>query len=149
MLFNLLYFCKYKKLFIRAFMWSIMFLVFRILFFLEFHVLLLQRFFRNLWSILNLFCFVLFLVVVVYFWRHSNHLYLWLLLRDKYTKKQQDSLASTICLVLTKYLSWKNYTYNIHRKRYDSHLVTFLWVLLEAWMRLKPPGYQRKIHEGA
>lgn len=79
-------------------------------------------------QILNLFGFVLFFVVVVYFCKHSNHLYWWLLLWDKYTKKQQDSLASIICLVLTKYLPWKNYVYNIHKKKYNSHLVTFLGV---------------------
>lgn len=81
-------------------------------------------------QILNLFGFVLFLVVVVYLCRHSNRLYWWLLLWDKYTKKRQDNLASIICLVLTKYLPWKNYVYNIHKKKYSSHLVTFLRVYL-------------------
>lgn len=81
-------------------------------------------------QILNLFGFVLFLVVVVYLCRHSNRLYWWLLLWDKYTKKREDNLASIICLVLTKYLPWKNYVYNIHKKKYSGHLVTFLRVYL-------------------
>ena len=97
-------------------------------------------------QILNLFGFVLFWVVVVYLCRHSNHLYWWLLLWDKYTKKQQDNLASIICLVLTKYLPWKNYVYNIHKKKYSSHLVTFLGVYLS---ETEIPSYHQKIQQKA
>lgn len=44
-------------------------------------------------KILILFFFVLFLLAIVYFWKHSTQLYCWLLLWDKYTKKQQGNLA--------------------------------------------------------